>query len=498
MRTYKNPIIPGFYPDPSICYGNGSFYLVTSSFEYFPGIPLFKSDDLVNWSQIGHCLDREEQLNLNNAKTSTGIFAPTIRFNNDWFYVITTNITTNQNFFVKSKKPEMGWSDPIVIEGWSGIDPSLFFDDDGKVYIQGNSYKSDEPLGIYQAEIDLDSGKIIGERQLICVGTGGKAPEAPHIYKKDGFYYLIVAEGGTEYGHMSTIFRSKEIFGPYVGYSGNPILTNRSNPSKIQCVGHADLIQDRSGNWWAVSLGVRINGSHSYYHHLGRETFLIPLEWRDGEWPNVSNNGVMAFEMNGPLLNNQEIKQQDKTYEFNHANELPKEFVFLRNPIANNYLIEANKLILKGTPCTLDSTGSVTFLGHRQSQFHMQFKVQFSEISSNVTFGVSTFMSDRFHYDCIVEENQISFRRKVGSIETLEHVLEFDALKNVNLVIESDEKFYKFLVEVADEKYEIGQAECAFLSSEVSGTFTGVMLGVFCYSSSYETVGVQKISYKEL
>src|SRR5699024_41204 len=145
------------------------------------------------------------------------------------------------------------------------------------------------------------------------MGSGGKAPEAPHIYKKDGFYYLIMAEGGTEYGHMSTIFRSKDIFGPYVGYSGNPILTNRSTPSKIQCVGHADLIQDRSGNWWAVSLGVRINGSHSYYHHLGRETFLIPLEWEEGEWPNVSNNGVMAFEMNGPLLNNQEIKQQDKT-----------------------------------------------------------------------------------------------------------------------------------------------------------------------------------------
>ncbi|WP_440897574.1 family 43 glycosylhydrolase [Amphibacillus sp. Q70] len=498
MKTYKNPIIPGFYPDPSICYGNGYFYLVTSSFEYYPGIPLFKSDDLINWDKIGYCLDKKNQLYLDNAKTSSGLFAPTIRFFNGWFYVITTNITTNQNLLVKSKNPEMGWSDPVIIDGWSGIDPSLFFDDDGKVYIQGNSYKSDEPLGIFQAEIDLDNGKLVSERRLICKGTGGKAPEAPHIYKKDGFYYLVMAEGGTEYGHMSTIFRSHEIFGPYIGNPENPIITNRSTPSKIQCVGHADLIQDKRDNWWAVCLGVRINGSHSYYHHLGRETFLIPLEWREGEWPKVSNNGVVDFEMSGPLINDQKAKHGEKIYEFNQINKIPKDFAFLRNPEFKNYLIGEDQLLLRGTPDTLDSIGNVTFLGHRQSEFHMQFKVQFSDISSNVNFGVSTFMSNHFHYDCIVRGNQISLRKKIGSVETLTESLSFDTLENISLIIESDEKFYKFLVEIDNEQYEIGQGECAFLSTEISGTFTGTMLGVFCYSNTYETVGVKRISYKEL
>lgn len=497
MKKYKNPIIPGFYPDPSVCYGNGRYYLVTSTFEYFPGIPIFKSNDLVNWEKIGHCLDRESQLNLSGADTSEGIFAPTIRYNNGWFYVITTNISTGQNFFVKSQEPENGWSEPVIIESWTGIDPSLFFDGDGKTYIQGNSYKSNEKLGIYQAEIDLSNGKLLSQRKLICEGTGGKAPEAPHIYKKDEFYYLLMAEGGTEYGHMSTIFRSKNINGPYESAPSNPLLSNRSTPLKIQCIGHADMIEDTAGNWWAVCLGVRINGSHSYYHHLGRETFLVPIKWEENQWPSVSNKGVVDFIMNGPLKFEQKTRPQKKTYNFKNINYLPIDFVSIRNKQMDNYILKKDKLILKGTNDTLDSSGNVTFLAHRQSQFHISFKVVFTDISNTITFGITTFMSKDFHYDCIVQNHEVIFRKKIGSILTEQSILKVDTTNGLILNIESDEKYYTFYVEVDGEKKLIGYGECAFLSSEISGTFTGVMLGIFCYSNIRESVSISEITYEE-
>lgn len=498
LIKYKNPIIRGFYPDPSVCYANGSYYLVTSTFEYFPGVPIFKSQDLINWSKIGHCLDRLEQVNLENSKVSKGIYAPTIRFYNGWFYMITTNVTTNENFYVKTQNPELGWSDPVVIDGWGGIDPSLFFDDNGKVYIQGNSYKSSEPLGVYQAEIDLANGKLLSKRTLICKGIGGKAPEAPHVYKKDGFYYLIMAEGGTEFGHMSTLFRSENIYGPYISNPNNPILTNRSMPNKIQCVGHADIIQDENDNWWAVCLGVRINGSHSYYHHLGRETFLIPLKWQEGEWPVISNDGVVDFEMEGPLSREQEWTPQNNIYTFEKSTDLLKDFVFLRNPILEHYTIENRKLKLIGSKETLDSLRPITFLGYRQTQFDVLYKATFSDISPDVSFGITTFMSNNFHYECVVEEGNIFLRTKIGLFDKKESIFNIGDSEKLSLSIEADETYYNFSVIIDGIKDIIAKVECAFLASEVSGTFTGVMLGVFANSSSKATVSVDNIQYKEL
>jgi xylan 1,4-beta-xylosidase len=285
---YNNPVIPGFYPDPSICWVGDDYYLVTSSFEYFPGVPIFHSKDLVNWRQIGHCLTTERQLPLAKAWSSGGIYAPTIRHHDGSFYMITTNVSGVGNFFVRSEQPVGPWSDPIPV-AQSGIDPSLFFDDDGRVYFQ-SARNGDEGNGIYQCEIDISTGSMLTESRLIWKGTGGAHPEAPHLYKINGYYYLIIAEGGTEYGHMVTIARSSDPYGPYEPCPNNPILSHRSLSSSIHATGHADLVQAHDGSWWAVFLGIR-PVSYPFGHHLGRETFLAPVTWSSDGWPVIGHGG---------------------------------------------------------------------------------------------------------------------------------------------------------------------------------------------------------------
>ena len=208
MLTYQNPILPGFYPDPSICRVGEDYYLVNSSFEFFPGVPLWHSRDLVNWEQKGYVLTRESQLPLRNGRTSGGIFAPTIRCHNGRFYMITTNVTDGGNFFVWTDDINGEWSDPVWIDH-EGIDPSLFWDDDGKVYYAGTGRYEQ---GIYQFEIDLETGKKLSDTKIIWKGTGGKCPEGPHMYKINSWYYLMIAEGGTEYGHKETIARSRSVW----------------------------------------------------------------------------------------------------------------------------------------------------------------------------------------------------------------------------------------------------------------------------------------------
>lgn len=206
--TYENPIIPGFYSDPSICRVGEDYYLVTSTFEYFPGVPIFHSKDLVNWQKIGHCLHREAQI-----PKGINIFAPTLRYYEGTFYMITTNITGGGNFYVTAKAPEGPWSDPIWVD-IPGIDPDLFFDEDGKTYVISSSF--------ILFEIDLKNGELLSEGRKVWNGTGGRYEEAPHIYKKDGLYYLMAAEGGTEEAHSETIARSHDIWGPYTENPGEP------------------------------------------------------------------------------------------------------------------------------------------------------------------------------------------------------------------------------------------------------------------------------------
>jgi xylan 1,4-beta-xylosidase len=287
---FYNPVLPGWYSDPSICSNGEDYFLVTSTFIYYPGVPIFHSSDLVNWKQIGHVLDRPSQLiNLEGQHTSGGIFAPAISYNphNKTYYMITTNVGAG-NFFVKTKDPFGSWSDPVWVRNVKGIDPSFFFDDDGKAYILNN----DEPEGpaLYDGhrairirEFDLESEKIVGTEKVLV--NGGVRPEekpiwieGPHMYKINGQYYLMAAEGGTGPGHSEVILKGDSPMGEFKPWVKNPILTQRHLDPKrenpVTCAGHADLIRTKEGTWWSFFLACRpIEGK---FENLGRETFLMP------------------------------------------------------------------------------------------------------------------------------------------------------------------------------------------------------------------------------
>lgn len=484
---FFNPILTGFYPDPSICRVGEDYYLVTSSFEYFPGVPIFHSKDLINWKQIGHCLTRESQLILNNAEASTGIYAPTLRYNNGKFYMITTNVTTKKNFYVYTEDPSGPWSEPIEIIGWPGIDPSLFFDDDGKVYLSGNSFRTNgEKLGCYQAEINIETGEVTSERRLIWEGSGGKAPESPHLYKINGFYYLVLAEGGTEYGHMVTIARSEKPYGPFEGYEKNPILTHRSIRSPIQGTGHLDLIEDHRGKWWAVFLGIRPIGNHSFFHHLGRETFLSPVTWSEDGWPIVGNNGTIELEMEADILPLTEKTKWNEIDDFN-ANSLRYEWNFLRNPNEEDWSLVERKgwLALNGSEISLNDVDSPAFVGRRQQHFNCSIStlLEFDPQKDFEEAGLTVIMNNKFHYDiALIKEDGkkwLIFRRRVDSLCIVVNKIEYSE-SAVILGIDADEKNYKFTYSVPGEEAKtLGEGECYLISTEVSGTFTGVYFGLY-------------------
>ena len=310
----RNPILPGFYPDPSICRVNKDYYLVTSSFAYFPGVPIFHSTDLVHWKQIGHVLDRPSQLNLNGQGISDGIFAPTIRYYKGIFYMITTASGGVGNFFVTAKNPSGPWSDPILLNEIMGIDPSFFFDENGKAYITNcgpgphNPKAWDANCAIWLQEFDLKSQKLIGPRKAIKTALDSVKKtstwiEAPHIYKNKGYYYLIAAEGGTGIDHAVTVYRSKDIWGPYEAGTENPILTQHNlpadRPNPITCSGHADFVQTPNKEWVSVFLACQPYSDD--YYNTGRQTFFLPVDWK-GEWPKLlEKEKVVPIEVKSPL-----------------------------------------------------------------------------------------------------------------------------------------------------------------------------------------------------
>ena len=297
MSVYAlNPILPGFYPDPSICAVGEDFYLVNSTFSYFPGLPVMHSRDLAHWEQIGNVMERESQMCLAGCGHSQGLFAPTIRYHQGVFYVVCTNVSHGGNFVVTAKDPAGPWSDPHFLEGADGIDPSLFFDDDGRCYYigthpnpQGCRYDGDYYIWIQ--ELDLERFVLTGEPRNVWNGAMRDIvwPEGPHLYKKDGWYYLMNAEGGTGPEHAVTVCRSRNLYGPYENNFCNPILTHRhlGQEYPIKYVGHADLVETSGGEWYMVMLAVRpLEG----YTTMGRETFLAKVVWEKG-WP-VVNPGV--------------------------------------------------------------------------------------------------------------------------------------------------------------------------------------------------------------
>ncbi len=290
-RTIKNPIIPGFYPDPSICRTGDDYYLVCSSFELSPGLPIFHSKDLANWEQLGYVLTPQNGFYVEKNTGNGGVMAPTIRYYNGTFYIINCNFSDRGNFIVTAKDPAGPWSAPHFLDDVPGIDASIFFDTDGKCYIMGTADiwpdgKGGMRQGIWAAEYDIENFRLISEPTALWGGAmaGVASPESPHIYHIGDWYYLLIAEGGTEMYHSATIARSRSALGLYEGNPSNPILTMRHMGKKalIQNAGHADLVSTDAGDWYAVFLASRLIGGVS--KNLGRETFIVPVVWED-EWP---------------------------------------------------------------------------------------------------------------------------------------------------------------------------------------------------------------------
>jgi len=472
--TYKNPIIPGFYSDPSVCRVGEDYYLITSTFEYFPGVPIFHSRDLINWQQLGHVIHRKEQI-----PKDLNIFAATIRHHNGTFYMITTNVSTKGNFFMTAKNPAGPWSDPIWINV-DGIDPDLFFDSDGRAYVISSTFEL--------TEINLSNGSLIGEKRKVWNGNGGRYPEAPHIYKKDGFYYLMAAEGGTEEAHSVTISRSNSIWGPYINNPSNPIASHANVAGMglpIQGVGHADLVQAHDNSWWMVLHGYRSVAGYPPHHTLGRETCLVPVDWPKGSWPVVNGNGTVPVEITHTTLPQHPFPKNPIRTDFKNET-LGLEWNYIQPFDEKNFQLnpEKGKLTLQGSSLKLGEKGSPTFVGRRLTDIHFSAttELDFYPNSENEVAGI-TLTNNGSHFDILVGiENgkrvvwvNLQFGQTIYSSK--KHILNSGA---VQLKIEGNGPEFKFLSSQNGKDFkEIEKADARFLSTETVGWFTGVYVGLY-------------------
>lgn len=489
MSVLCNPILPGFYPDPSICRAGEDYYLVNSSFEYFPGVPIFHSRDLQNWRQIGHCLTRDSQLPLHGVHFSGGIYAPTIRFHNGRFYMVTTNEIEGRgfrHFFVHAEDPAGPWSEPVWLTQ-GGIDPSLFFDDDATVYFTANGTGWAPVRGAYQSVLDLASGQQ-GVPRFIWAGTGGAYPEAPHLFKRLGWYYLTLAEGGTAEGHMVTIARAPTPWGPFESCPYNPVLTHRSLMSPVQATGHADLFEDHRGQWWAVFLGYRYV-EHGF-HNLGRETFLAPVAWSDDGWPVINGGEPVALVCECPELPSPPHRWplEPVRDEFDHST-LDFRWVHLRNPDKKNYSLERQpgRLSLRCGEATLDDCASPTFVASRQQ--HHSFRagalISFEPEHENEEAGVVIYHAPLFHAEVLITlrsgRRTIVVRRRIGPLaDETAGVPVTDG--GVELRIEADSSAYRLGFQDASGFQELTTLSPRFLSTQVTGGYNGTLLGLIATS----------------
>lgn len=515
-NEFRNPILAGFYPDPSICKVGSDYYLVNSTFGYFPGIPIFQSKDLVTWNLIGHVLDRPEQLYLDGMGITRGLFAPAIRYNKGIFYVTCTLVDGGGNFVVTSKRPEGPWSNPIWLPEVNGIDPSPFFDDNGKAYILYNS-DAPEKKPLYNGhrtirirEFDPLNLKVSADEKIIVNGGVdlSKKPvwiEGPHIYKINGKYYLTAAEGGTAEDHSQVIFKSDNVFGPYLPYDKNPILTqrhlnpNRKNP--VTCAGHADFVQTDKGDWWAVFLGCR---PHEPFiennYNTGRETFLAPITWVDG-WP-VINYGFEEVQQYYSLPTG-EIERNSIPFHgdflikenFNEKN-LPNYFMFIRAPKENWYSLLSKKdfLVVRLRPETVSGTGNPSFIARRQQHSYCSIstELEFSAEGENEKVGLTAFqMEEFFYFFCkskvgskdVVQLYKSNKNKEVNNMEIIAQK-EVEKNKSISLKIEAKGKEYSFFYAVKKDNWLLLQdkVDASYLSPRNVYGFVGTVFGMYATS----------------
>jgi alpha-N-arabinofuranosidase len=519
--TITNPILAGFYPDPSVLKVGSDYYLINSTFSYFPGLPVFHSKDLKNWKQIGNVISRPSQMNFLEHRMTRGLFAPAIDYHNGTYYVTCTLIDKGGNFVVTAKNPAGPWSDPTWIREVRGIDPSLYFDDD-KAYIVYNSdapdnkpqYPGHRTIRMY--EFDPVKLKIVGEEKILVNGGVdlSKKPvwiEGPHFLKKDGWYYLYAAEGGTSVNHSEVVLRSKSIWGPFVPYERNPILTQRDLPPDrkhpVTSTGHAQLVEGPDGKTYAIFLAVRPYRGN--YYNTGRETFIAPVEWIDG-WPVVDPaHKEVQYRYN---VNYKEIKQKNALpqsgnfqYTLTFEKELDPALVFLRTVDSSSFsLSKAKGLTLKLKPETCMDTGDPSFIGKRQQHLYCsaETEVDFSPKSDNEKAGLIIFQDEKHFYYLSKSMNQgkavVQLFKSNTESETMDLLAE--------VPVTSDK--VKFRIDAAGEQYSFHYAvkpndwvllkdkvDGTFLSTEVAGGFIGCVFGMYATSSGVETSNTASFGY---
>ncbi|WP_071130633.1 glycoside hydrolase family 43 protein [Enterococcus timonensis] len=494
----KNPIIAGFSPDPSICRVGKDYYLVNSSFSYFPGVPIYHSYDLENWEFIGNILNRESQLPLKEVTHSNGIFAPTIRYHKGKFHLITTNVSHGGTFIVTADLPTGPWSEPHYLPT-EGIDPSLFFDENGHSYYLGTrpSRKGLHYEGnweIWIQEIDLDTFELLGVSTTIWQGALRNViwPEGPHLYRRGEYYYLLIAEGGTGDNHAITVARSKEIDDWYQGNPRNPILTHRhlGKEYPIQNVGHGDLVETADGEWFLVCLGQRpVKGASN----LGRETFLANVVW-ENDWP-VINPGL------GHLVCSEEFENQNEVYDFKKGK--PDCALFLRNPFEENYVFQQDGLDLILAKETVADLSTISYLGFRQKTFfyRLQTEVTFQPVQLLEEAGLLILQSDSASIRLVLrlESEGLLIQVRKISIEG-EEVLASRKIsaKIVKLEIqqENQELSFYFTESAEISVLLISGVDSRFLSTEYAGGFVGNTFGV--YGSSNGRASSTRALFKNL
>jgi len=489
---YQNPVVRGFYPDPSVCCADGKYYMVCSSFQYFPGVPLFESSDLVNWKQIGNCLTRKSQVMLEKAGSSAGVYAPTIRYHQGRFYMVTTNTSVNRNFYICTDDIHGEWSDPVFIDQ-DGIDPSLLFDD-GHVYFISNGTDENGREGITQCEIDISTGQKLTPSRHIWAGSGGRYLESPHMYHIGDYYYLMAAEGGTEYGHMITYARSKSVWGPFEGYSGNPVLTNRNlGGFRIQGVGHGDLVLSPSGEWFIIHLGFRQTDRWMPYHHLGREVFMTPAFFGDDGWFTAGTNGTTAeeYEITGSF-----VQQRKQVYTFGNT-DFSVDWCYLRHPHTENYELSSDSAVLHGTDITIDDVDSPTFIGIRQTDMNGSIVCMVSEDAGEA--GISLYMDENQHYDIAVRScgngHEAVLKLNIGDIKHVQCAVPLSS-GCAELCVNMSPLGYTFSVKDGENLHELGYAQSKYLSSEVASGFTGVIIGLYAQGNNRAEFTGFKVKYE--
>jgi xylan 1,4-beta-xylosidase len=514
--TIHNPILPGFNPDPSILRVGEDYYIATSTFEWYPGVQIHHSRDLVHWRLLTRPLTRASQLNMLGDPDSCGIWAPCLTYAGGLFYLIYTDVkrygrTTQggssgaslrdtHNYLVTAARIEGPWSDPVYLNS-SGFDPSLFHDDDGRKYLV-NMLWDHRPGhnrfgGIVLQEYSMAECRLVGARRLIFQGTAIGLTEGPHLYQRGGYYYLLTAEGGTGWGHAVTLARSRELLGPYELHPETYILTARHRPDmELQRAGHADLVETPAGEVFMVHLcgrPLRNRGRCT----LGRETAIQPMVWSDDGWLRTADGlGLPYSDVAAPLLAPHPFPAPPPREDFNGPH-LPLDFQWLRSPWPEELFSLAERpghLRLYGRE-TIGSLFRQSLVARRQQShcYSAATLVDFEPVHYQQLAGlVCYYNSSKFHYLHVSHDEVAGKHLRVMSC--LPDQVQTDAFTPpipipagpVELRVEVDFERLRFAYRIPKKEWQWlpEQFDASILSDEAAapGTpnFTGAFVGMAC------------------